>query len=56
MESLPFYSFLCAASQCAVEKGKKGTLKMMAAGCYTGGNRPVCLEARGRVVCKRRER
>lgn len=45
MESLPFYSFLCAASQCAVEKGKKGTL--MAAGCYTGGNRPVCLEARG---------
>lgn len=55
MESLPFYSFLCAASQCAVEKGKKGTLKMMAAGCYTGGNSGVWRQG-GRVVCKRRER
>lgn len=28
-------------------KRGKGTLRMMVAGCDTGGNRPMCLEARG---------
>lgn len=36
------------SSQLKIKGGKTNwTLRMMAAGCDTGGNRPACLEARG---------